>query len=76
MFGRVSNVKFLWVHINLTWTHHTDFITRSATCRPFFLCRQRSLNNDTRIPNNLYRCTIQSILIIALPSTVRQDRRW
>ncbi|KAI3357949.1 hypothetical protein L3Q82_016327, partial [Scortum barcoo] len=38
---RVSSFRFLGVHISedLTWTHHTDFITKSARQRLFFLRR-------------------------------------
>ncbi|KAI3365877.1 hypothetical protein L3Q82_000862 [Scortum barcoo] len=36
---RVNSFRFLGVHISedLTWTHHTDFITKSARQRLFFL---------------------------------------
>ncbi len=45
---RVYNFRFLWVHISehLTWTYHTDIITKSARQR---LC-------------NVYRHTTESIL--------------
>ncbi|KAI3368466.1 hypothetical protein L3Q82_025484, partial [Scortum barcoo] len=43
-------------------THHTDFITKSARQRLFFLRRLRRLNMDSRILCNFYRCTIESIL--------------
>ncbi|KAI3355781.1 hypothetical protein L3Q82_004219 [Scortum barcoo] len=38
---RVNSFRFLGVHISedLTWTHHTDFITKSARQRLFFLRR-------------------------------------
>ncbi|KAI3352565.1 hypothetical protein L3Q82_005501 [Scortum barcoo] len=56
--------SFLGVHISedLTWTHHTDFITKSARQRLFFLRRLRRLNMDSRILCSFYRCTIESIL--------------
>ena len=61
---RVSSLKFLWVHIceDLTWTHHTDAITKTASQRLFFLHRLRRFNMDSRIVCNFYRCTIESIL--------------
>ncbi|KAI3376661.1 hypothetical protein L3Q82_016480, partial [Scortum barcoo] len=62
---RVSSFRFLGVHISedLTWTHHTDFITKSARQRLFFLCRLRRLNMDSEdILCSFYRCTIESIL--------------
>ncbi|KAI3360806.1 hypothetical protein L3Q82_012879, partial [Scortum barcoo] len=62
---RVSHsFRFLGVHISedLTWTHHTDFITKSARQRLFFLRRLRRLNMDSRILCSFYRCTIESIL--------------
>ncbi|KAI3376519.1 hypothetical protein L3Q82_016972, partial [Scortum barcoo] len=34
---------------DLTWTHHTDFITKSARQQLFFLRRLRRLNMDSRI---------------------------
>ncbi|KAI3366907.1 hypothetical protein L3Q82_009551 [Scortum barcoo] len=39
MVERVSSFRFLGVHISedLTWTHHTDFITKSARQQLFFL---------------------------------------
>ncbi|KAI3362648.1 hypothetical protein L3Q82_001632 [Scortum barcoo] len=48
---RVNSFRFLGVHISedLTWTHHTDFITKSARQRLFFLRRLRRLNMDSRI---------------------------
>ena len=60
---RVSSLKFLGVHISedLTWTHHTDAITKTARQRLFFLHRLRRFNKDTRILN-YYRCTTESIL--------------
>ncbi|KAI3361599.1 hypothetical protein L3Q82_013739, partial [Scortum barcoo] len=47
---RVNSFRFLGVHISedLTWTHHTDFITKSARQRLFFLRRLRRLNMDSR----------------------------
>ncbi|KAI3353619.1 hypothetical protein L3Q82_004816 [Scortum barcoo] len=61
---RVNSFRFLGVHIreDLTWTHHTDFITKSARQRLFFLSRLRRLNMDSRILCSFYRCTIESIL--------------
>ncbi|KAI3354737.1 hypothetical protein L3Q82_004570 [Scortum barcoo] len=61
---RVNSFRFLGVHISedLTWTHHTDFITKSARQRLFFLRRLRRLNMDSRIFCSFYRCTIESIL--------------
>ncbi|KAI3363482.1 hypothetical protein L3Q82_012093 [Scortum barcoo] len=53
---RVSSFRFLGVHISedLTWTHHTDFITKSARQRLFFLRRLRRLNMDSRILCSFY----------------------
>ena len=61
---RVSSLKFLWVHISedLTWTHHTDAITKTARQRLFFLRRLQRFNMDSRILCNFYRGTIESIL--------------
>ncbi|KAI3354599.1 hypothetical protein L3Q82_019103 [Scortum barcoo] len=61
---RVSSFRFLGVHISedLTWTHHTDFITKSARQRLFFLRRLRRLNMDSRLLCRFYRCTIERIL--------------
>ncbi|KAI3375668.1 hypothetical protein L3Q82_003976 [Scortum barcoo] len=61
---RVNSFRFLGVHISedLTWTHHTDFITKSARQRLFFLRRLRRLNMDSRILCSFYRCTIERIL--------------
>jgi hypothetical protein len=60
---RVISLKFLGVHIseNLTLTHHTDTITKTARQQLFFLRRLRRFNMDTRILRNFYRCTIESI---------------
>ncbi|KAI3366893.1 hypothetical protein L3Q82_009536 [Scortum barcoo] len=52
---RVNSFRF-------TWTHHTDFITKSARQQLFFLRRLRRLNMDSRILCSFYRCTIESIL--------------
>ncbi|KAI3369260.1 hypothetical protein L3Q82_007515 [Scortum barcoo] len=54
---RVNSFRFLGVHISedLTWTHHTDFITKSARQRLFFLRRLRRLNMDSRIICSFYR---------------------
>ncbi|KAI3368381.1 hypothetical protein L3Q82_008082 [Scortum barcoo] len=65
---RVNSFRFLGVHISedLTWTHHTDFITKSARQRLFFLLRRlqrlNRLNMDSRILCSFYRCTIERIL--------------
>jgi hypothetical protein len=61
---RVSSLKFLGVHIceDLTWTHHTDAITKTARQWHFFLRRLRRFNMDSRILCNFYRCTIESTL--------------
>ncbi|XP_053266772.1 uncharacterized protein LOC128424562 [Pleuronectes platessa] len=61
---RVSSFKFLGVHISddLTWTHHTDSIRKSARQQLFVLRRLRKLHMDSRILCNFYRCTIESIL--------------
>ncbi|KAI3353873.1 hypothetical protein L3Q82_005080 [Scortum barcoo] len=61
---RVNSFRFLGVHISedLTWTHHTDFITKSARQRLFFLRRLRRLNMDSRLLCRFYRCTIERIL--------------
>ncbi|KAI3376831.1 hypothetical protein L3Q82_000406 [Scortum barcoo] len=60
----VSSFRFLRVHISedLTWTHHTDFDTKSARQQLFFLRRLWRLNMNSRIFCNFYRCTIESIL--------------
>ena len=57
---RVSSFMFLGVHISedLTWTHHTDAITKTARQRLFFLRRLRRFNMDSRILCNFHRCTI------------------
>ncbi|KAI3356722.1 hypothetical protein L3Q82_003400 [Scortum barcoo] len=67
---RVS-FRFLRVHISedLTWTHHTDFITKSARQRLFFLRRLRRLNMDSRILCSFYRCTIERILTGCITAT-------
>ncbi|XP_069367947.1 uncharacterized protein [Paralichthys olivaceus] len=61
---RVSSFRFLGVHIteDLTWTHHTRVITKTARQRLFYLRRLRRFNVDSRILCNFYRCTIESIL--------------
>ena len=61
---RVSSLKFLWVHIceDLTWTYHTNAITKMARQRLFFLRRLRRFNMESRIFCNFYTCTIESIL--------------
>ncbi|KAI3366475.1 hypothetical protein L3Q82_000605 [Scortum barcoo] len=42
---RVSRFRFLWVHINenLTWTHHSDFITKSARQLQVYRCTTESI---------------------------------
>ncbi|KAI3364846.1 hypothetical protein L3Q82_001032 [Scortum barcoo] len=62
---RVNSFRFLGVHISedLTWTHHTDFITKSARQRLFFLHAGCGGSTWTpRILCSFYRCTIESIL--------------
>ncbi|XP_071058133.1 uncharacterized protein [Pseudochaenichthys georgianus] len=61
---RISSFRFLCVHIteDLTWTHHTNTITKKAEQRLFFLRRLRRFNMDSRMLSNLFRCTIESIL--------------
>ncbi|KAI3354731.1 hypothetical protein L3Q82_004513 [Scortum barcoo] len=54
----------LHLHISedLTWTHHTDFITNSARQRLFFLHKLQRFSMDSRILCSFYRCTIERIL--------------
>ncbi|KAI3356762.1 hypothetical protein L3Q82_003441 [Scortum barcoo] len=64
---RVNSFRFLGVHISedLTWTHHTDFMTLSQSqpdSGSFFLHRLLRLNMDSRILCSFYRCTIERIL--------------
>ncbi|KAI3369656.1 hypothetical protein L3Q82_025368, partial [Scortum barcoo] len=58
---RVSSFRFLGVHISedLTWTHHTDFITKSARQWLFFFRRLKRLNMDSRILCSFYRCSVE-----------------
>ncbi|KAI3352102.1 hypothetical protein L3Q82_020924, partial [Scortum barcoo] len=67
---RVSSFRFLGVHISedLTWTHHTDFITKSARQRLFFLRRLRRLNMDSRILCSFYRRYCLNILPFGMQS--------
>ncbi|KAI3367782.1 hypothetical protein L3Q82_026215 [Scortum barcoo] len=62
--GESQQLQVPPVHISedLTWTHHTDFITKSARQRLFFLRRLRRLNMDSKILCSFYRCTIERIL--------------
>ncbi|KAI3356495.1 hypothetical protein L3Q82_017705 [Scortum barcoo] len=57
---RVSSFRSLGVHIseNLTWTHHTNFVTKSARQQLFLLHRLRRLNMDSSILCSFHRCTI------------------
>ncbi len=62
---RVSSFRFLGVDSisrGLTWTHHTETLTKTAIQRLLFLCRLRSFNMDSRILCHFYRCTIKRIL--------------
>ncbi|KAI3369716.1 hypothetical protein L3Q82_024557, partial [Scortum barcoo] len=56
---RVSSFRFLGVHISedLTWTHHTDFITKSARQRLFFLSRLRRTQHGLQDPLQLLQVT-------------------
>ena len=67
---RVSSLKFLGVHISedLTWTHHTDTITKTARQQLFFLRRLRRFHMDTRIHRNFYRGTVERILTGCIPT--------
>ncbi|KAL7831607.1 hypothetical protein AOLI_G00291550 [Acnodon oligacanthus] len=58
---RVSSVKFLGVQLtdDLTWSHHSNTIVRSARQCLFFLRRLRTVG---LILTNFYRCTIVTIL--------------
>ncbi|KAI3362915.1 hypothetical protein L3Q82_011512, partial [Scortum barcoo] len=80
----VSSFRFLRVHISedLTWTHHTDFITKTSRQWLFFLCRLWRFNMNLRILCSFYRCTIERILTGCIttwygnctPSTIRLYR--
>ncbi|KAI3374814.1 hypothetical protein L3Q82_021038 [Scortum barcoo] len=56
---RVNSFRFLGVHISedLTWTHHTDFITKSARQRLFFLCRLRKAQHGLKDTLQLLQVT-------------------
>ncbi|KAI3357772.1 hypothetical protein L3Q82_015531 [Scortum barcoo] len=62
--GESQQLQVPPVHISedLTWTHHTDFITKSARQWLFFLRRLRRLNMDSWLLCSFYRCTIERIL--------------
>ncbi|KAF7655017.1 hypothetical protein LDENG_00062100, partial [Lucifuga dentata] len=61
---RVGSFKFLGVHIteDLSWTLHTDTVTKKAHQRLYFLRRLRKFGMNTSILTNFYRCTIESLL--------------
>ncbi|KAI3374968.1 hypothetical protein L3Q82_021496, partial [Scortum barcoo] len=57
---KVNSFRFLWVHISedLTWTHHTDFITKSARQRLFFLpgCRGSTWTQGSSAASTGWSC--------------------
>ncbi|KAM4602120.1 heat shock factor 2-binding protein [Polymixia lowei] len=62
---RVSSFKFLGVHIteDLTWSLHTDSMVRKARQQLYFLRRLRKFGMNTSVLTNVYRCTIESLLM-------------
>ncbi|KAI3355190.1 hypothetical protein L3Q82_018046, partial [Scortum barcoo] len=59
MVERVNSFRFLWVHISedLTWTHHTDFITKSARQRLFF---RKALQRMVKAAQHITRMDLPS----------------
>ncbi|KAI3364660.1 hypothetical protein L3Q82_011442 [Scortum barcoo] len=56
---RVNSFRFLGVHISedLTWTHHTDFITKSARQRLFFLRRLLEAQHGLKVTLQVLQVT-------------------
>ena len=61
---RVSNIKFLGLHItsDLTWSANTSHLVKKAQQRLFFLRRLRKAKLPSQLLINFYRSTIESIL--------------
>lgn len=62
---RANSFGFIWVQtsLDLTWTHHTDAITKRARQRLFFLHRLRRPNIDSMTLCNFHRRVNESILM-------------
>ncbi|KAI3367104.1 hypothetical protein L3Q82_008169 [Scortum barcoo] len=82
MVERVSSFRFLGVHISedLTWTHHTDFITKSsqtaALLPPQAAEAQHGLQDTLQLLQVTHREYPDWCTAAASPSTVRLYRGW
>jgi len=58
------STKFLGVHISedLSWSHNTQHIVSKSQQRLYFLRKLRRFGLSTKLLNNFYRCTVESIL--------------
>ena len=57
--------KFLGVHItyNLKWSTHTDSVVKNAQQRLFNFRRLKTFGLSHKTLTNVFRCTIESILV-------------
>jgi hypothetical protein len=61
----VESLKFLGIHIidKMKWSTHTDSMVKKAQQCLFNLRRLKKFVLAPKIPTNLYRCTIESLLL-------------
>ncbi|KAK1805625.1 hypothetical protein P4O66_019908, partial [Electrophorus voltai] len=62
---RVDNFRCLGVQISqdLSWSHHTNSLTKKARQRLYHLRRLRDFRLPSKVLRNFYTCTIESILM-------------
>ncbi|KAK1794570.1 hypothetical protein P4O66_001295 [Electrophorus voltai] len=78
---RVDSFRYLGVHISqdLSWSRHTNSLAKKARQRLYHLRRLRDFRLTSKVLQNFYTCTIESILTgnitVWFGNSTKQDRQ-
>ncbi|KAK1787416.1 hypothetical protein P4O66_002894 [Electrophorus voltai] len=78
---RVDSFRYFGVHISqdLSWSHHTNSLAKKACQRLYHLRDLRDFRLPSKVLQNFYTCTIESILtgniIVWFGNSTKQDRQ-
>ncbi|KAK1802777.1 hypothetical protein P4O66_021318 [Electrophorus voltai] len=78
---RVDSFRYLGIHIlqDLSWSRHTNSLAKKARQRLYHLRRLRDFRLPSKVLQNFYTCTIESILMgnitVWFGNSTKQDRQ-